>query len=114
MREHFDPDWKAKVLGQTQKQSPVTKAKLDKMQEKEDFIKGAMNRIADTPDGLFYFRWLMKELGFKESTMTMKQTGDAAKDIILCKEAQRNIWQHLRKKFTVQVRNRIEEDTDES
>lgn len=114
MREHFDPEWYAKVKDNTPNLSPESKAKIEARQSKEAERKAAMNRLAQTEDGRLFFKWLMTELGFKQSIMTMKQNGDAATDIMLCKEAQRNIWDHLRKDFNVDVRNKIEEDTDAS
>lgn len=69
----------------------------------------AARKIAKTPAGEAFFRYLMEELGFKDAAVVWNATETSvATDAMINNEARRGVYLHIRTLLTPELRNKIE------
>lgn len=105
-RGHFDLNYK-KVLDENK--NTKLQDHLQKKTHEEIQLRESLNRIARCEDGIIFLRWLMNQLGYKESFLPMAN-GKVDLTLSIFKETKRVIWSDIRNLMSVPVRNTIEED----
>lgn len=78
----------------------MTETKLEPT--KENRLEQAIKTILQTDDGIYFFRYLVSELGFLSTSIVQNQNAEVQKDIMIGCEANRKVW--------LRIRSMIDED----
>ena len=70
----------------------------------------SLNRVARTPDGEYFLKWLQQFLDFKGSSLSYDNDYELSVRYTIANEVRRKVWIDLRKGLDVEVRNIIEKD----
>jgi hypothetical protein len=68
----------------------------------------ALKKMAASPAGRDWFRWLMGYCGYKHTSLTMTEEGVLLMDAIIHNEARRGLWLDIRRFIPAEFLNEIE------